>query len=620
MQPRDEDDITMGAEHDKILRALYAVGAEEEREEIFTAIGDDFAGYTGANVAIGGFFGDIVHAVSNVTKAATSIVSKGLGGVANLAGKIPVIGTPLHAALGAAAGPFRLADALTHGARIDRAVLGNLKEQLNAARTLAPYAQTVVSMVPGVGSGVAGAIAAGSALAQGRPISEAAIAAVRGAIPGGALAQGAFDLAHKIVKGEKVTGAILAAARNQLPAEARVAFDTGLALANGKKMQDVMVKAVVNLTPEGMVPFAKIGSALTSLAPKMSALRATLSGKEKMGFDIVNGVLAHSGVPEHALLAMRGKLGKEAQRGFDTAIATQAKLVKKGVLRSVPSVIKDAPGAAQMAARLANRDGATPPPPPSPSVKPRQPGAFPVAAGDDSAAGFSFQDIVREVQRRQKQAPARGVARGVEAAFGGMFGSLLKNLHRARLAQKRGRKLTPTQTKLLAHYRAMHTRAKAGHPKATAFMLSFRRAIEEMKKARGMSAVLGDAGIARPAARSGARFPILVSAILHALRAKKRGSLTAPQVKLLARFQKIRRNARAGKPGAVKFMRAFRQEVERRRTAHGANVSGDVFVGGDQLSDGRFFVGDNGVGADQWRARVVSPGNPTGDVFIGSIY
>jgi len=529
-EARDADDEILGTMFGEPAAVGFATGSDHEggfetgseHEEIFNAIGDDFTGAD--DVAIGGFFGDIVRAASNVTKVATKavakaaggvtkIVAKGAGGLGDLAGKIPVIGTPLHAALDMANSPFRLADALAHGARVDRAVLSHFKQQIASTRTLAPYAQTVVSMVPGVGSGVSGAIAAASALAQGRPISEAAMAAVKGALPGGPLASAGFDLARKVASGQNVAASALSAARDQLPKEARAAFDVGLALTQGKKMQDALVSAVANLTPAGMVPFAKVGAALTNLAPNMKALRTALSMKEKMGFDIVNGVLAHSGVPEHALLALRQKLGPEAKRGFDAAIATQAKLVKKGALRSVPPMIKDAPGAAALAAAAARRAAegkqaadliayaramqarqAAERPATLRAAPARPPGMFPVAAGEDGVGGFS--GTIAEAVRRANLGGAnlggaslnqsRGVTR---IPVGGFFASLLRNLHRAKLAESHGHTLSPAQMRLLSHFRALHSRSRQGHPKASAFMLAFRKAIDDMKRSRGMSVV-----------------------------------------------------------------------------------------------------------------------------------
>jgi hypothetical protein len=508
-------------------------GDEEEIFDVYDHIAGDsrFAVGDGGDIMVGGLFGDIVRSVKNVTKAATRSVAKGLGSVAKAAGKIPVVGTPLHAALGAANAPFRLADKITHGARLDRAVLGNLKEQLASARTLAPYVQTVTSMVPGVGSGVAGAIGAASALAQGRPITEAAMAAVRAAVPGGALAQGGFDLARRLAKGQKVTGALLSSARSQLPKEAQAAFDTGLALAQGKKMQDVLVKGVLKLTPEGMTPLAKAGATLAKIDPKMRGLRNALSGKEKIGFDLVNGMLAHSGVPEHAVLALRQKLGPEAKRGFDAAIAVQSKLAKKGELDRIPSTIKEAGRTRLVPPKLASVSPRRTPP----SASARPPSARPPSARPPSAADFmddifsadegedimaagglfdSFRGKLSLAKRAVAAAKRSGatpeqarmiahkiIARRGGATGPGRFGSLIKALHRARLAERHGHALNPNQIQLLASFRAMHRRAKTGNPKAARFLGLFRGEVANMIRARAAQPRAHAAGAWEPTFR-----------------------------------------------------------------------------------------------------------------------
>jgi len=98
-------------------------------------------------------------------------------------------------------------------------------------------AQTVASFVPGVGTGVAAALGAANALASGRPITDALIEAARSAIPGGALAQAAFDVGVNLAKGRSLSEAALAAARNRLPAGAGAAFDTAVALGKGQSLQ-----------------------------------------------------------------------------------------------------------------------------------------------------------------------------------------------------------------------------------------------------------------------------------------------------------------------------------------------------------------------------------------------
>lgn len=276
------------------------------------------------------FFGDLGHAITGAARWAggavgtiTHAAAVAVDAAGNAIAKVPIIGTPLHAALNLM--PFHLIDDLSHGVRIDHAFLNHFKQELAGARELAPYAATVVSMVPGVGSGVAAAIATASALAQGRPITEALKDAVRSAIPGGPLAQQGFDMATKVASGENIGKAALEAARSQLPAEAQKAFDVGLALAHGEKLQNALVGAAKNLAPEGLKPFAEVGRGVVNADHILSAVKANLPDVSHQGFNLGAGLLAHSGVPEGAIVAFRNKLGPAARRGFDAALSAHTR-------------------------------------------------------------------------------------------------------------------------------------------------------------------------------------------------------------------------------------------------------------------------------------------------------
>ena len=154
--------------------------------------------------------------------------------------------------------------------------------------------------------------------------------------------------------------------------------------------------------------------------------------------------------------------------------------------------------------------------------------ALHVMSGSGDSTGSFFDDVAQMVRRRaQAQHPSvPGLHQGAPGLQGGLFGSLMRNLHHARLAQKRG-VATPAQRRLLAHFRAMHARARQGHPRASLFMRTFKQAVERQAQARA------------------------------------RGVRSA--------------------------------------------------ISGDAVRGGNFFVG-----ADGFRPRIVSPGTPTGDVFIGS--
>jgi len=144
-----------------------------------------------------------------------------------------------------------------------QAGIGDLRKSLQFAAMVAPF-------VPGIGTGVAAALGAANALAAGQPITDALIAGARNAIPGGAVAQFAFDAAVKLAKGQKLGDALLDSARSRIPGgpAAQAAFDAGLALAKGRNIQDAMIAAGARALPRS--PYA---------ADALSFVRKVASGQ-----------------------------------------------------------------------------------------------------------------------------------------------------------------------------------------------------------------------------------------------------------------------------------------------------------------------------------------------------
>jgi hypothetical protein len=130
-----------------------------------------------------------------------------------------------------------------------QAGIGDLRESLRFAAMVAPF-------VPGLGTGVAAALGAANALASGQRITDALIAAARNAVPGGAIAQTAFDVATNLAKGKSITEAAFNAARARIPGgpAAQAAFDSGLAIAKGKSLQDSLIAGTGRLLPKS--PYA----------------------------------------------------------------------------------------------------------------------------------------------------------------------------------------------------------------------------------------------------------------------------------------------------------------------------------------------------------------------------
>ncbi len=294
------------------------------------------------------FLGDFVKSVGRAIGGAASAVGK-IGPVRDIAraasgiartvskaaetvGKIPILGDVARGGIAAARlalGPAAIAiDAgsrLARGEDLGRALTGAVGGQIDAIRDQLKLAEMVAPFVPGIGTGVAAALGAANALAAGRPITEAVLAAARGALPGGKIAQAAFDVATNLAKGKNIGEAALGALRDQLPGgpAAQTAFDTALNLAKGKNIGEAALAAARDRLPGGPAAQAAFDTAL-NLA----------KGKN---------------IGEAALAAARDRLsgGPAARAAFDSAVALgQGKRLQEAAYAAAGRVLPPSPYAA----------------------------------------------------------------------------------------------------------------------------------------------------------------------------------------------------------------------------------------------------------------------------------
>jgi hypothetical protein len=223
-------------------------------------------------------------------RAAYGAMSAALRGQNILMGAVDgLAGTPLFGAA------VKLAQGVLRGDNLLAAVKVAAKAGIADAREALRFAAMVAPFVPGIGTGVGAALGAADALANGQPITQALIAGVRGAIPGGVIAQAAFDTAAQLAQGKRLDQALLTAARNRLPpGPAQAAFDTGLAIAQGKKLQDAMVQGAGRLLPASpysadALSFARRALAGDNLgqAALSAAGNAVLRRAQQQGADLV---------------------------------------------------------------------------------------------------------------------------------------------------------------------------------------------------------------------------------------------------------------------------------------------------------------------------------------------
>jgi hypothetical protein len=250
------------SDHEAALLTLELLGAENEAEldqflgSVFKAVSNVAKGVTKTVAAVGKKLDKVVDKINKVVpiKSVINTVKKGWEGINKF---VPIEAVLSLTPVGMAMRGMKAAGRVLAGENIFK-VAGNLvKSGLRDVGKAMQLASTVAAFVPGVGTGVAAALGAAGALAQGQPITEAVLAAAKSALPGGQIAAAAFDVASGLAQGKSLTEAALNAARNQIPGgpAARAAFDAGLALARGKKLQDVALAAAGQALPRS--PFTE---------------------------------------------------------------------------------------------------------------------------------------------------------------------------------------------------------------------------------------------------------------------------------------------------------------------------------------------------------------------------
>lgn len=265
-----------------------------------------------------GFVKKAIHSAGHAVGSATHAVSSTLG-------KVPVVGKGLHGAFELTVGePFNVASAVMQGRRIDRAVVDHFKRTLSDIREVAPYAQTVVAFVPGIGPGISGAIAGGLALASGAKITDALVAATRGALPGGALAQAAFDVGSAAIQGRPLDQVAL----NALPlnAEQKRLFVAGLStakdIAHGKRVDVALYNSAVSSLPPEAQQALKVGAALAH-GQVLQAVKAAGSGVAQAAGQRAASV-ATKGVKDMSLFSSLGSVVKKVTGGSAAKVALNA--------------------------------------------------------------------------------------------------------------------------------------------------------------------------------------------------------------------------------------------------------------------------------------------------------
>jgi hypothetical protein len=338
--------------------------------------GEDYAVAFGFNLghAIGHFCSNAVKTAGRGVGSVTHAIQNASGAIGKEIGKVPIVGGPLHAVFDATYhatfGMVNATVAIAQGKRVDRALMDHLRDSLHDFKQVGPYAQMVISMVPGVGQGVSAAMAAGLVLANGQPIAEALKAGALGAIPGGHLIQSCVktgvDTMQHIAKGEKLSLANLAKSAGGiasgalgLPPAANNALLAGIStassLAHGQPLDKTLTDGVVAglPIPDTAKKAMHEASALTldlahgkkvdrALMQRVDGVMgmlptdAPLRNSLKSGVDAVRGVAQgknaehvlmsalHSGIADQLLSTATAGMPKPLKDGLKTGIALGA--------------------------------------------------------------------------------------------------------------------------------------------------------------------------------------------------------------------------------------------------------------------------------------------------------
>lgn len=217
------------------------------------------------------------------------------------------------------------------GQNLAKTIVATARQVGMDAKSAAPYAAMVASVVPGIGTGAAAAINAGVALASGKGLSAALLAGVKGALPGGPIAAAAFDAAMQVAKGGSLTDVALKVARDNIPGGelAKKAFDVGLAVAHGQKLQTIALEQAKSVLPGGAA-----GAAALELAARIGR-----------GEPMIDAAKAVGG--EAAIRAVQGVIGTQlapALNALGSAQDVAKSLLARPELHDLP--------ATQLAAQL----------------------------------------------------------------------------------------------------------------------------------------------------------------------------------------------------------------------------------------------------------------------------
>jgi hypothetical protein len=313
--------------------------------------------------------GNLKGVVKDVRSAGKSVVTTAAGvsrGIKNSIASVPIVGKPFSAVYNLTIGyPYQIADSIVKGERLDRVAINSIKNQVKDVKAVAPYAQMVITLVPGVGQGISAGLGAGLALAEGQPISAAIKAGVLAAIPGGPIAKSVADISVAVIQkkpldsvllaglpldaaqkkaltltlntakdlaaGKRVDKVALGAAESQLPPDVLKAAKIGVSIGHGANLQTL---AKANLKPVILEKLQADGRKIVSVNPVVRAGFAAVKDPHQQAGFAVGAALTRFQLKPIEAVAVRAKLSPAQKKGFDMALAAHV-----GAVTTTPPAI-----------------------------------------------------------------------------------------------------------------------------------------------------------------------------------------------------------------------------------------------------------------------------------------
>jgi hypothetical protein len=298
----------------------------------------------------GGFFDDLGRTLSHVTRDVSRSVTHVVHDVDKAIQSVPVLRDVMNA------DPVSF---LIHEASSGRPLSALVGDYGKAIKNVAPIVESVVAVVPGVGPEVASGIAFGCSLAEGKPISQAGLDAACAMIPGGAFVQGAAKAAAHmgaaLLNGQALDKAALSGVSTLgdfVPGGAlgKAAFQTGLSVLQGKRVDDAALSAIREKLPGGAAAQAAFDVA-TGIAKGQKPASAFLGGLEKLRAMVPGGAAGLAAFDTATAIA-HGKNLQDAGFGAARSLLPGGPAQQvAGFLQHVSQNPKDVQGAVESALR-----------------------------------------------------------------------------------------------------------------------------------------------------------------------------------------------------------------------------------------------------------------------------